>query len=106
MTDLNSIANSFVSYYYQLFDNDRSSLKPLYKDMSMLTFEGQQFQGAENITRKLTELPFQKVKHEVVTYDAQPSNPNIPNAILVLVTGRLLVKYHFSIQRFWRIFFF
>jgi hypothetical protein len=34
-------------------------------------------------------LPFQKVKHQVATLDAQPT-PN--NGVLILVTGQLLVR--------------
>ena len=34
-------------------------------------------------------LPFQKVQHQVSTFDAQPSNAE--GGILVLVTGALLV---------------
>jgi hypothetical protein len=60
------------------------------KDHSMLTFEGQHYQGQKNIQEKLQSLPFQKVQHQVVTLDVQPSNPT-PGPLLVTVTGRLLV---------------
>lgn len=58
----------------------------------MLTFEGQRYSGDQKIVEKLAGLPFQKVQHQVVTVDAQPSNPQ-PGPILVSVTGRLLVIY-------------
>jgi hypothetical protein len=57
----------------------------------MLSFEGQQFQGASNISEKLVSLPFQKVAHRISTVDAQPSNPN-GQSIVVTVTGQLLVS--------------
>lgn len=37
-------------------------------------------------------LPFEKVKHQVSTLDAQPSSPD--GGILILVTGALLVCSH------------
>lgn len=30
MADLNTLASQFVQYYYQVFQSDRSNLKPLY----------------------------------------------------------------------------
>lgn len=76
---------------------------------SMLTFESDSFQGASPIVEKLSvrtpchqrvrlftngrlqlqSLPFQQVKHQVNTLDAQPSGPH--GGILILVTGALLV---------------
>ncbi|KAA8646163.1 nuclear transport factor 2 family protein [Aspergillus tanneri] len=55
----------------------------------MLTFETSSVQGVTSILEKLTSLPFQKVRHEIATFDAQPSNEQ--GGILVLVTGALLV---------------
>ncbi|SPN97438.1 related to nuclear transport factor 2 (ntf-2) [Cephalotrichum gorgonifer] len=54
----------------------------------MLTFESASVLGINNIVEKLAGLPFQQVKHQVSTLDAQPS-PN--DGILILVTGQLLV---------------
>ncbi|KAJ6376986.1 hypothetical protein OIU76_026027 [Salix suchowensis] len=34
------VGKAFVDHYYNLFDNDRSSLASLYQPTSMLTFEG------------------------------------------------------------------
>lgn len=77
----------------------------------MLTFESASVQGATAVVEKLVVritppsaapaknpsltllqpqgLPFQKVKHQVSTLDAQPSNDN--GGIIILVTGQLLV---------------
>ncbi|EGF78384.1 hypothetical protein BATDEDRAFT_90859 [Batrachochytrium dendrobatidis JAM81] len=98
MADINTIAKSFVDFYYATFDRNRAELTPLYKDHSMLSFEGQQFLGPA-IVKKLAELPFQKVNHQVVTVDAQPSNP-APGPLLVTVTGRLLVDDEQNPQHF------
>jgi len=55
----------------------------------MLTFETDSVLGVNNIIEKLVSLPFQKVKHQVGTINAQPSNEG--GGILVMVTGALMV---------------
>ncbi|KAL8697031.1 MAG: hypothetical protein Q9201_007345 [Fulgogasparrea decipioides] len=55
----------------------------------MLTFESNAVQGTSGIVEKLVSLPFQKIKHQVATLDAQPSSEQ--GGILVMVTGALLV---------------
>ena len=47
------VGEAFVSHYYQNFDSNRGGLGPLYRDNSMLTFEGEQVMGAQNIVQKL-----------------------------------------------------
>ncbi|KAF4578467.1 Nuclear transport factor 2 [Pleurotus pulmonarius] len=90
MADINAIATQFTDFYYSTFDADRSRLKDLYRETSMLSFEGAAFQGAAAITEKLTSLPFQTVQHKVTTRDAQPSSPTIAS-LIVNVTGMLVV---------------
>ncbi|RHZ74449.1 Nuclear transport factor 2 [Aspergillus turcosus] len=89
MADFQGIAHEFVKFYYQTFDTNRQALASLYRDNSMLTFETSQVIGVANIAEKLTSLPFQKVQHQIATFDAQPSNTE--GGILVMVTGGLLV---------------
>ncbi|KAL5533385.1 NTF2 [Sanghuangporus sanghuang] len=90
MADINAIATQFTQYYYQTFDNDRSQLGPLYRQESMMTWEGQQVQGVQGIVEKLTSLPFAKVVHTITTIDAQPSSLQAAN-LLVNVMGFLKV---------------
>ncbi|KAJ2963473.1 hypothetical protein NQZ79_g1502 [Umbelopsis isabellina] len=99
MSDINSVAQQFTKFYYDTFDSNRSGLTALYRGESMLSFEGQQFQGAGNITEKLVSLPFQKVAHRISTVDAQPSNPN-GQSIVVTVTGQLLIDEEQNPQMF------
>ncbi|TQB72940.1 Nuclear transport factor 2 [Monascus purpureus] len=89
MADFTSVAQQFVQFYYQTFDSNRAGLAGLYRDQSMLTFETSSVQGVAGIVEKLTNLPFQKVVHQVATFDAQPSSD--AGGILVMVTGALLV---------------
>ncbi|KIK54562.1 hypothetical protein GYMLUDRAFT_100055 [Collybiopsis luxurians FD-317 M1] len=90
MADINGIAKQFVDFYYTTFDSNRANLASLYREQSMLTWEGAPIQSATSINEKLTGLPFEKVQHKVETLDAQPSSPTIPS-IMVSVTGLLLV---------------
>ncbi|KAI9209641.1 uncharacterized protein BJ171DRAFT_484619 [Polychytrium aggregatum] len=99
MADAVTIAKSFVDYYYSTFDRNRAELHTLYKDISMMTFEGNQVQGTKAIVEKLAGLPFRRVQHQVSTIDAQPANPSIPT-ILVTVTGQLLVDEEQNPQKF------
>ncbi|KAK0742461.1 hypothetical protein B0T21DRAFT_361424 [Apiosordaria backusii] len=86
--DFQGIATQFVTHYYTTFDTNREILGGLYRENSMLTFESSQSLGAANIAEKLANLPFQKVKHEFATADAQPT---ATGGIVILVTGKLLV---------------
>ncbi|KAL6917964.1 hypothetical protein ACHAPO_000230 [Fusarium lateritium] len=83
------VAKQFVEFYYNTFDTDRKGLASLYRPHSMLTFESASVLGAEAIAEKLVSLPFQKVKHQVSTIDAQPSNEQ--GGIIILITGALLI---------------
>ncbi|RBR15399.1 uncharacterized protein FIESC28_07334 [Fusarium coffeatum] len=83
------VAKQFVEFYYNTFDSDRNGLAALYRPNSMLTFESASVLGAQAITEKLASLPFQKVKHQVTTLDAQPSNDQ--GGVIILITGALLV---------------
>ncbi|KAL9714720.1 Nuclear transport factor 2 [Leucoagaricus gongylophorus] len=85
--DATTIAKQFSGYYYGIFDTDRSQLSTLYRETSMMTWEGAEFLGTAKIVNKLTTLPFEKVQHRVTTVDAQPSG----NGLLVFFTGILAV---------------
>mmetsp|Transcript_51391 Transcript_51391/g.165040 ORF Transcript_51391/g.165040 Transcript_51391/m.165040 type:complete len:112 (+) Transcript_51391:82-417(+) len=66
MAAFQQVGEQFCQQYYQIFDTNRAGLAPLYGEQSMLTFEGEQFQGAAAIAQKLASLPFQKVRHQIV----------------------------------------
>ncbi|KAL8931846.1 MAG: hypothetical protein Q9211_006693 [Gyalolechia sp. 1 TL-2023] len=74
MGDFVQVAQQFTQFYYTTFDQNRSNLAALYRDQSMLTFESDRVQGTSGIVEKLVSLPFQKIKHQVATLDAQPSS--------------------------------
>ncbi|KAL3818700.1 hypothetical protein ACJIZ3_004605 [Penstemon smallii] len=85
--DPDAVAKAFVEHYYSTFDSNRAGLATLYQDSSMLSFEGQKFQGTQSITSKLTSLPFQQCKHHITTVDCQPSGP--AGGMVVFVSGNL-----------------
>lgn len=81
------VGRAFVDHYYLLFDSDRASLSSLYQPTSMLSFEGQKIFGADDISSKLNQLPFDQCKHLISTIDSQPSS--ITGGIVVFVSGSL-----------------
>lgn len=87
MANFQAVGEQFVNFYYTSFDTNRETLRGLYVQESMLTFEGEQFRGVDTIMNKLLSLSFQTVKHQLSTLDCQPSST--PNGILVFVSGFL-----------------
>ena len=68
----------------------RANLQQLYNpEQSLLSFEGQQMQGAAKIMEKLGSLTFQKIQHLITTVDCQPM---FDGGILVNVLGQLKVR--------------
>ena len=71
------------------FANAKTILFPLLQtDGSMLTFEGQQFQGSQAIVTKLTQVG--QVRHNVKSLDVQPSN--VGTSIHIFVTGSVEIS--------------
>lgn len=81
---------AFLDYFYGLFSTNRAGLASLYQESSLLTFEGNKFQGQQAIIQKLTTMPFSNVAVQRDTIDIQPS---ISGGILIFVTGKLMVGY-------------
>jgi len=84
-----AIGKAFTTQYYQMFDNptSRPQLQNLYNaEQSLLSFEGQQMQGAAKIMEKLGSLTFQKIAHLITAVDCQPM---FDGGILVNVLGQL-----------------
>ncbi|KAL2931578.1 Nuclear transport factor 2B [Bienertia sinuspersici] len=81
------VGKAFVNHYYHVFDNERASLISLYQPTSLLNFEGQKFQGLEEISTKINGLPFDQCRHLISTIDSQPSFVN--GGVIVFVSGSL-----------------
>mmetsp|Transcript_92223 Transcript_92223/g.298269 ORF Transcript_92223/g.298269 Transcript_92223/m.298269 type:complete len:125 (-) Transcript_92223:77-451(-) len=103
MAAFQQVGEQFCQQYYQIFDTNRAGLAPLYGEQSMLTFEGEQFQGAAAIAQKLASLPFQKVRHQIVKCDCHP-NPS-ENGVIIFVTGNLMVDDNQNPLKFAQVFY-
>merc|ERR1719271_1414445 len=84
------IGEQFTQMYYNYFDTNRIQLQNCYDAQSLLTFEGEQFQGMQNIMTKLTTLQFKSVRHQLVKCDCQPAMDQ-QSGILIFITGNLFV---------------
>ncbi|KAI9798157.1 MAG: Nuclear transport factor 2 [Piccolia ochrophora] len=88
--DPTQTALDFLAFYYQKFDSDRTSLGALYRDNSVLTFEGTSTKGVAEIGEKLASLPFEAIRHDLGqspkdAIDLQPSP--IEGGLIILVNG-------------------
>jgi len=83
------IGKAFTTQYYQLFDNPatRPQLQQMYNaEQSLMSFEGQQMQGAAKIMEKIQTLTFQQIAHIITAIDCHPM---FDGGILVNVLGQL-----------------
>merc|ERR1711874_911654 len=83
------IGKAFTQQYYALFDNaaQRPQLAALYNaEQSLMTFEGEQRQGAVKIMEKFASLTFQSIQHLITAVDCQPT---FDGGILINVLGQL-----------------
>ena len=55
--DINALKDSFIKFYYQLYDGNRSELKNLYAENSMITMNGSNASGSSQIVAQLQTLP-------------------------------------------------
>jgi len=84
-----TIGEQFTTEYYGMFDdpNRRPGLVNWYNpDQSLMTFEGQQIQGAAKIMEKISSLTFQKIAHVITAVDCQPT---FDGGVLITVLGQL-----------------
>ncbi|MEW5301734.1 MAG: hypothetical protein WDW38_008362 [Sanguina aurantia] len=100
-TDPETVGKAFLDYYYGLFASNRPGLATLYQDQSLLTFEGQKFQGSSAIVAKLVQLPFQACRIQRTSEDAQPS---LSGGIILFVTGGIQTEGEQYIQKFSQVF--
>ena len=83
------VGKAFVQHYYSSMKTGAAALAGLYKDGSMLTFEGQQFKGAQAIIEKLQGLGPVAFDIPNLTVDCQPGK--VQDLLLILVTGRVAI---------------
>jgi len=84
-----TIGKAFTEQYYALFDDPqrRPQLVNLYNaEQSLMTFEGEQKQGAANIMERIAKLTFQRIAHVITAVDSQPT---FDGGVLIHVMGQL-----------------
>ena len=86
MTDFQAVGTQFVQHYYTVFDQDKSGLSSLYDQGSMLSWEDEQFLGAQPIMEKLSGLP--KLCHQVTCAQYQPT---VNNGIICFIVGTIQI---------------
>ncbi|CAD7967650.1 unnamed protein product [Amoebophrya sp. A25] len=96
------IGEQFVQHFYNTFDTNRMGLTQLYTNDSMLTFEGEAFQGQQKIMEKLNNLKFSKIAHKLTKVDCQPNPFN--NGVMIFVTGDLKVDEDDNVLKFAEVF--
>ncbi|KAF2819073.1 NTF2-like protein [Ophiobolus disseminans] len=84
-----TVADAFLNFYYQSFDGPRHELAMVYRDQSMLSYEGGGVMGAAAIMEKLQNLNFGQIQHRRDTTDVQPVGDD---AIIIMVTGALIIQ--------------
>jgi len=81
-----AIGNGFAKTFYDIFQSNRAQLITLYGPEALLTFEGIQIRGPQDIMGKYTSLQFQSVLISVTKTDCQP----LPDGgVFIMVFGQL-----------------
>jgi len=84
------IGQQFISSYYPIFDADEESRAKLngfyHAELSLMSFEGVQIQGAEKIMEKIRALTFKKIMRNITAVDCQPT---FDGGVLINVLGQL-----------------
>ncbi|XP_076449647.1 uncharacterized protein LOC143286022 isoform X1 [Babylonia areolata] len=94
--DFQKIGESFVSYYYNIFDQreTRENILACYHAEALLTFEEEQCQGIQTIRQKLCEKFKMGSIHRVITkIDCQPM---YDGGVLVYVFGQLVCYWELA----------
>ncbi|XP_030463200.2 nuclear transport factor 2B-like [Syzygium oleosum] len=61
----------FLENYYRTFDANRADMANLYREESVMIFDGRKLQGKEAILAELTSL--QQCRHQILTIGCQPT---------------------------------
>ncbi|KAF8017884.1 hypothetical protein BT93_H2943 [Corymbia citriodora subsp. variegata] len=81
-----ALAKQLMEDYYRAFDANRESLVNLYREESVLTFDGREIKGKEAILAKLTSLP--QCHHEIADFMCSPNrSAAAPASVFVRVHG-------------------
>lgn len=93
------IASNFIQFYYQQFNQDKSTLASFYTPTSMRTFESFQDQGTTAIMERITGMGIRTMNRRVSTFDVQPLG-TADGAVICAITGELQIDEESNTQRF------
>merc|ERR1711976_221005 len=80
---------NFCNEYYNTLSSNRANLINMYKDCSIMTYEGDKYQGLQNIQKKLSELTFNTIQFQKESLHWQ--NSPIDGGVLIFITGKLVM---------------
>ncbi|CRK90003.1 CLUMA_CG003729, isoform A [Clunio marinus] len=84
-------ADEFIKHiYYDHVDKKKPTLNKLYMDNGLLVYNGNGFNGKDNIAKFIIEMP--STKHDLTTIDAQPIlDSSAGKTILIQVSGTVKI---------------
>lgn len=87
---VNRAAEGFLQIYYECMDGPQrdANIAELYRDTSVLIWNGETVNGAQQIKEFYAKMP--QSKHEIQSWDCHPVPGTNPTAILVTVSGIVL----------------
>ena len=83
------VGQGFVGQYYQFFSTNRPSLAGVYRPNSLMTWAGQQMQGADAIMERFSTLAFNQAQFKTEDIDCHPS---VSGGVIVVVNGEVLIE--------------
>eukprot|EP00922_Rhytidocystis_sp_ex-Travisia-forbesii_P035076 GHVS01052081.1.p1 GENE.GHVS01052081.1~~GHVS01052081.1.p1 ORF type:complete len:140 (+),score=22.97 GHVS01052081.1:222-641(+) len=102
-TELNAnfdaLGKQFAEQYFNSFTANRGNIEAMFRAQSMLSWEGQQFQGSANVMKKISELP--TMTYKLASLDCQPA---CDNGILIVVAGDVKIDDNSNAMKFMQVF--
>lgn len=84
------VGKGFVGQYYPLYGANRASVAGVYRENSLMTYQGRQLQGVTNIMTFFAEnVTFNAANFQAEDVDCHPTQGN---GVLVVVNGLVAVE--------------
>ena len=80
------IGKGFTGQYYATMQSDRSQCAGIYRPNSLMTYNGTQLQGTDDIMQHLTGLGIDGIVYQVQDTDCHPTSTG---GVLAVVNGEL-----------------
>lgn len=86
MSDLQALGEQFANFYYDTYKTNRANLAGLYRPSSMMTYQGSQCMGPEQIMERISQLSFQTINFNLADKLVQPT---VNNGCILMCSGQL-----------------